>query len=159
MADLGRLGVSKQLDVRMDDDLLMQIELDEPAYVYVLALNPDGSRQLCYPSFQDSPPMAQAELKVPENADEFFGLTDGAGPQAFVVLAAKQPLPSYEEFQKRIATLPWEPFDLASPWCFNGRHFFPSVETPTERGSLRRLAPEEISTTACPAAVSSLTRL
>src|SRR5207248_9894768 len=55
----------------------------------------DGKAQLCHPRDEAAPPPQVVGVEYPADPDTYFGLTDGTGVQAFVLVAAREPLPSY----------------------------------------------------------------
>ena len=79
------------------DDVQVSAKLDAPAYVYVIALNPDGKDMLCLPAHESKPPSLAREISFGELA---FPLNDGSGQQAFVVLASRNPLPVYDDWKQ-----------------------------------------------------------
>ena len=89
-----RDGLPRRRAALTDDDVQLAVTFTEPVYSYLLALNPDGQTQLCLPASDDQPQTDPSrELRFPEDADAAFGLTDGAGQQAFLVVASPSPLP------------------------------------------------------------------
>lgn len=111
---------------QFNDDVRVHVQLKEPSYAYLIALNPDGRIQLCYPDDPRTTPPRQEEIDYPTRAGRFFGLTDAAGLQAFVTVASSQPLPPYGDWQTRLGTLKWRP--IHSPqgvWQFDGRELVP----------------------------------
>ena len=80
-----------------------------PAYCFLIALNPDGTTQLCYPeSPTTAPPATATAIDYPPDPRSGFGLTDGVGTQVFVVVASAKPLPSYAEWSKSTGDLALE---------------------------------------------------
>ncbi len=142
---LGDVGTISE-PVRADDSVRVSVKLNAPAYCYVVAFNPDGTEQLCYPEDPDSPavnypehrdskamttpPPKATELRFPR--DRFFR-PDVAGLQAFVVVASTEPLPPYAQWRSRIDKVPWEPVLEVDEWRwqFDGREF---ERLPRERG-------------------------
>jgi serine/threonine protein kinase len=121
---LGSIGVSSH-DLRANDDLRIHAELSGPAYCYLIAFNPDGKEQLCYPECKDLVvPEKIARLSYPFESNQAFPLTDGVGLQAFVLLVSRQPLLPYAEWRANVGTIPWQA--TAAPkgfWRFNGHDF------------------------------------
>jgi serine/threonine protein kinase len=119
---LGDLGLNSFF-ARADDDVRFHVHLSAPAYCYLIALNPDGKDQLCQPQDETiRPPRAQA-LAYPADADVYFGLTDGAGVQAFVLLASRRPLPTYADWKATTGPLPWRREQADGVWQFDGTRF------------------------------------
>ena len=77
----------------------MSARLDAPAYSYLIALNPNGAVQLWDPPEESDPPSRSAKLSFGPSVN--FGLTDGAGLQAFVVVASRKPLPPFAQWNGR----------------------------------------------------------
>ena len=107
-----------------------------PAYCFLIALNPNGTTQLCYPKSPEIAPAATAAIDYPPDPTRGFGLTDGAGMQAFVLVASAQPLPAYREWSRKLGDLPWKPAPIENVWQYNGRSF----DRDTPRGDVRPLA-------------------
>jgi serine/threonine protein kinase len=95
---LGAIGVSTE-PIFENDRLSVSAQLDPPAYSYLIALNPDGKDQLCFPSDEKEPPTLSQEIQLGEST--YFSLTDGSGLQAFVVVASRTELPPYEKWEGR----------------------------------------------------------
>jgi hypothetical protein len=55
-------------------------------------------------------------LSHPADVLDYFGLTDGPGLQAFVLVASRQPLPSYKRWQSRVGIAPWEKLPQERAW-------------------------------------------
>jgi hypothetical protein len=107
-----------------------------PASCYLIALNPDGRLQLCYPGESSVAPSASREIEYPQDPSAGFGLTDGVGLQAFVLVASRSRLPSFDDWRRALGELPWKTTDSDGVWQFDGRRF----ETTLQRGSVRPLA-------------------
>jgi tRNA A-37 threonylcarbamoyl transferase component Bud32 len=90
------------------NDVQLQAEFSEPVYCFLLAFNPDGKEQLCWPANPRQPPVRQNRLDYPEKRWVFFRLNDGVGLQAFVLLASRQPLPAYDDWKTQRPTVTWE---------------------------------------------------
>ena len=110
--------------------------LTTPAYCFLIALNPDGKEQLCVPADASTPPTRSDEVSFPPDPTEGFGLTDGVGLQAFVLVASRDPLPPYRVWHSRLGGLPWRATEAARGWRFDGREFVP---LDGERGQVRTL--------------------
>jgi len=127
---------------RMDDDVRISAELAAPAYCFLIALNPDGAVQLCYPESASQPPEKTATIVYPQ-ASMLWSLTDGAGLQAFALIASAQPLPSFDEWSRSAGELGWKsiPADAAGVWEFDGQAVQPLL---AHRGEARArtIAPE-----------------
>jgi serine/threonine protein kinase len=120
---------------RLNDLLRIHVTLSHSAYGYLIALNPDGTDQLCLPAGGIAPSSPRRELDFPENPADYFGLTDGVGLQAFVVVASERPLPAYESWKTRIpGGLGWSSVDREGLWTCNSATL---AEASRLRGRLR----------------------
>jgi hypothetical protein len=99
----------------------------------LIALNPDGSEQLCHPASRKVAPPASVVLSYPPDPKDGYGLTDGVGLQAFVLIASRRPLPPYAEWRRGLGDLPWKPARSAAVWRYDGETF----ETDSQRGTVR----------------------
>jgi hypothetical protein len=108
---------------RFGDQVRLTAELSEPAYSFLLAFNPDGKEQLCLPTDPQRAPERLAQLTFPPETGYVFNLDDGTGLQAFVLVAARQPLPAYEEWKKARPALAWRkvPVNVHGVWRGDGR--------------------------------------
>ncbi len=106
---LGDIGVAS-FETQVEDDVKVRAELSGPAYCYLIAYNPDGKEQLCYPEAGNAPPAPVKSFEYPSEPTKYFGLTkkEGTGPQAFVLLASAKPLPAYKEWRKKAGRTPWD---------------------------------------------------
>ena len=132
---LGPIGVSA-FEARYQDDIRVHARLSAPCFFYLIALNPDGSEQLCLPPSRDATPPKAAMLSFPHDPGAGFGLTDGVGLQAFVLVASRQPLPAYSTWRRELIGFPWKPAQAAGVWRYDGDSF----RTDVERGAVRPLA-------------------
>jgi len=121
---------------RLSQDARIEARLSVPAYCYLLALNPDGKTQLCYPEKPEAVPSRATTIDFPSDSGLGFGLTDGVGTQVFVLVASANPLPAYAQWSKALGALPWKPAGTEVVWRYDGRHF----ESDAERGEIRPLA-------------------
>ena len=124
---LGDMGISTY-EARYDDAVEIIVEVSEPAYCFVLALNPDGTRQLCYPASTGTPPPLSREFTspvLPNGAAGVFGLTDGVGAQACALVASREPLPSWEEWTLELGEMAWLSFDADHMWEHDGELMSP----------------------------------
>jgi tRNA A-37 threonylcarbamoyl transferase component Bud32 len=93
---------------RFGDLVHVEAEFAEPVYFFLLAFNPDGKEQLCWPANPRQPPERRDRLEYPEEADMHFPLTDGEGLQAFVLVASRHPLPAYEAWKAQRPVPVWQ---------------------------------------------------
>jgi hypothetical protein len=102
---LGELGETIYR-VRLKERVGVEAVLSEPAYTYLIAFNPapkpEARQQLVPRGEADRPPEKRDELDR-----RILRLNDGEGLQAFAVLASRQPLPAYADWQKQ-HPVPWE---------------------------------------------------
>jgi serine/threonine protein kinase len=133
---LGEMGTTSA-GARLDDDVRVVVELSAPAYCYLIAFNPDGTEQLCFPEEDDEKkaralaPARLASLRFPQT--KYFGL-DATGLQAFVLVASTQRLPPYAQWRSALGAIPWERVEAAGVWRFDGQELVP---LPRERGQVR----------------------
>jgi serine/threonine protein kinase/tetratricopeptide (TPR) repeat protein len=125
----GAIGVSSE-PVRFDDDVRIHVSLNTPAYCYLLALNPNGKVQLCFPSDPSESPSQSAEIVYPLG-NLYFPLSDGVGLQAFAVLASRRALPAFDAWEGRRG-LHWKAVraNTAGIWGYDGRTFEPLGDNP-----------------------------
>jgi predicted Ser/Thr protein kinase len=118
------------------DAVRVRARLSAPGYCYLVALNPDGQVQPCSPEDPAAAPPRADEVVYPSDPGAGFRLTDGAGLQAFVLVASRAPLPPLADWLREAGTLPWAKTEAASVWRYDGRAF----ESNTERGEVGPLA-------------------
>jgi hypothetical protein len=135
--------------VRTDDIVVVSVKLSRPAYCYLIAFNPDGTEQLCYPedpnlaavNYPDHEEIAQAmttppartqEVRYPGDQGQYFE-PSYAGLQAFVLIASSRPLPAYAQWRARVGQIPWGSvaYHQQWRWRFDGQGF---GRLPSERG-------------------------
>jgi hypothetical protein len=121
---------------RLSQDARIQARLSAPGYCYLLALNPDGKTQLCYPEKPEAVPSKATTIDYPPDPSTGFGLTDGVGTQVFVLVASARPLPPYAVWSRALGALPWKPGETDRVWRYDGHGF----ESDRERGDVRPLA-------------------
>jgi serine/threonine protein kinase len=142
---LGTIGLLPQTILR-DDDTRILARLDRPAYCYLLALNPDGRVTLCSPEDAGTVPLPATEIGYPRAADGYYGLTDGVGLQAFVLIASRDPLPAFSAWRPA-AAIPWTRAPAAGTWRYDGRWYEPL--DPARRGPRSRSGPPAPFKAAC----------
>jgi hypothetical protein len=105
---------------RLKDMVRVQVTLSPPAYGYLIALNPDGEAVLCLPAGDIVPRSPRGKLVFPEHPADYFGLTDGVGLQAFVVVASDRQLPTYESWKTQVpGGLAWTLVDREGLWTYD----------------------------------------
>lgn len=126
------------------DDLRLSVDFSQPQYAYLVALNTDGSIQLCLPESDTESPKLQKGLELYPDASAFFTLTEGAGTQAFLVIASSQPLPAWKEWIKSRSELKWARVPSKGMWLLQDgafRAFDGSVGILRDRGVKSRHSP------------------
>jgi hypothetical protein len=134
---LGQIGPSGPEAV-LGDNVRIQARLSVPAYCYLIALNPDGSIQPCYPEKPESTASRRDTLEFPGNPLSGFGLTDGVGLQAFVVVASVRPLPPLEPLRRKLAADRWRRSESDVIWRYDGKRW--TFDPALRRGLIRTLA-------------------
>jgi serine/threonine protein kinase len=132
---VGLIGIGT-FAARFGQDARVQAQLNLPACCYLIALNPNGKDQLCYPTDPGIAPSSAATIDYPSDPGKGFGLTDGVGTQAFVLIVSTKQLPSYAEWSKSLGDLPWKPISTDNVWRYDGRTFDRDIE----RGAVRPLS-------------------
>jgi hypothetical protein len=103
----GNLGEGSFL-THLGDDVTLSAELAEPAYCYLIAFRPDGVEEVCFPEDQTQPPPLTDRPTYPSvRTDVCYGLTDGAGLQAFFLVVSRQPLPPFDQWRRTLGPSPW----------------------------------------------------
>jgi hypothetical protein len=120
------------------NEVQVHADFSEPVYCFLLAFNPDGKEQLCWPADPRQPPEQQAQLNYPEERWMFFPLNDGVGLQAFVLLASRQPLPAYEDWKAQCPVLAWQTFSTRAGivWRGDGQRLEPLLPDVEKRGAV-----------------------
>jgi hypothetical protein len=103
----------------VNDDIQVEVDFEEPVHAFLIAFNPDGSEQLCWPEQSATPPPTSRRITFPANSNHGFGLTDGAGQQAFVIVASHAPLPAYETWRSELS-IPRSRTDAVGVWRYSG---------------------------------------
>lgn len=135
----GRMG-EKSFAADLDDDVRVFLTLSEPGYFYLLALNPDGKVQLCWPESEEAAPGKRDSMRFPDRGTKGFGLTDGEGLQGFLVAASARPLPAYSRWREAVEALPWTRTRAEGVWSFAGGKLDPEGEDGSiTRGKVRDL--------------------
>jgi hypothetical protein len=123
---LGDFGVGSCLAARDDDDARVHVELSEPAHCFLIAFDPNGEQELCHPRDPASPPGRMAQIHYPPDRvaparQSYFALNNGTGLLAFALLASREPLPSFPQWQARAGVAPWRHETADGVWSFDGR--------------------------------------
>jgi hypothetical protein len=120
---LGEFG-EKSMSALLDEIARVEVRFSAPAYSYLLALNPDGTVQLCEPADRRTAPTASTLLNYPSGEEFYFPFTDGKGLQAFVLVASRRPLPAFDDWAAGRA-LNWSHVPAAGFWLYDGRRWEP----------------------------------
>jgi serine/threonine protein kinase len=144
----GTIGIDSHA-AWFDDNVRVSARLSAPGYCYLIALNPDGSIQLCSTAKAGVAPSPTDEIVYPPDIDKYYGLTDGTGLQAFVLVASRVPLPPFDTWPAR-AGLTWAAAAPGEAWRYDGHDFTPLGER--TRGIERPVA------TAAPAPFAAVCR-
>jgi hypothetical protein len=133
---VGPIGINV-FAARFDQDARVKVRLNRPAYCFLIALNPDGSNELCSPEDPAVAPSRTATIDFPSDPGTGFGLTDGVGMQAFVLVASRKVMPPFSKWSSAgFDHLPWKSVADAGVWRFDGLNF----DCEVERGKFGRLA-------------------
>ena len=120
---------------RLKDMVRIRVTLSRPAHGYLIALNTNGKDQLCRPVANRSPNTPGRELEFPQDPKDYFGLTDGAGVQAFVLVASDRPLPAYDAWKSQVpGGLAWSPPASDDVWTYDDP---PASDPARRRGQVR----------------------
>jgi len=113
--------------VRVKDQVAVVADFNTPAYFYLIAFNPVGSKggtiQLCQPDdaagegVNSAAPGKQKKVRYPR--DDGLVEVDAAGLQVFVVAASSQPLPPFAEWKASARDIPWKGTDDGGTWCWH----------------------------------------
>jgi serine/threonine protein kinase len=119
LKSIGTIGKSSD-QTQCGDKLRVLVRFDTPVYCYLIALNPNGIPQPCYPEQETEKPTRGNEVGYPSYATGYFDLSDGPGLQAFVILASRKPLPPYAQWAARDGW-PWKHLTAEGVWWYDGR--------------------------------------
>jgi serine/threonine protein kinase/CHAT domain-containing protein/tetratricopeptide (TPR) repeat protein len=103
---------------RVGDDFRLEIEFSRPAFAYLLALNPDGSTQLCLPEDDQTVPVGSTYLQLYPEASDFFTTVEGEGTLAFVLLTSEFPLPNWRDWLASHSIPSWEHVSSIGVWSY-----------------------------------------
>lgn len=118
----GRLG-ERSFSTNLGDAVTVSSRLSAPAYCYLIAYRPDGTDELCFPEEEETPPTPHLEPKYPSvSAAKRYGLDEGAGLMAFVLVASREKLPAYAQWRKERGKPPWRKVEALPDviWRFDG---------------------------------------
>jgi len=110
-APRGLLG-RKSFGTHCDDAVSVSSKLSAPAYCYLIAFRPDGTEEVCFPEKENEAPPLTDEPRYPSvSMGVLYGLNEGPGLHAFVLVISAKPLPSYAEWRKQRGMSPWRKSD------------------------------------------------
>jgi hypothetical protein len=95
------------------DTVTVDARLTRPAYAYLIAFQPDGKMEVCFPEAEDEPPSLTDNPRYPStaaSAEQEYGLSDGEGLQAFAVVVSSKPLPAFKDWWPQPGC-PWKTAD------------------------------------------------
>jgi serine/threonine protein kinase len=138
-------------DIKVGDDLRISVDLDTARYAFLLALNTDGTIQLCQPESEEEPPEMRSRIELYPDQSSFFTLTEGPGTQAFAIIVSSQKMPSWNIWSQKIKNTRWGNYQSSGQWLFSNNQlaiFKNRSQSPTDlrvRGSKNSRAPEALS--------------
>jgi serine/threonine protein kinase len=124
-----RLNDASALPLKADDQYFVDVELNRPAFLYVLWIDTEGKVHPVYPwrpGHWDERPAEEkpvSRLRRPEAADEFYEVPKGPpGMESLLLLARDTPLPREVNLRAELGTLPRqrEQDIRATVWFENG---------------------------------------
>lgn len=107
---------------RYDDAQWVSARLDPPGYCYLIALDPDGRLRLADPLEPDVSPIRRSEIRymADSDANRRASYARGAGLQAWLLVAARHPLPPFADWHPA-RPLRWRSVQAEGVWRFDGR--------------------------------------
>jgi serine/threonine protein kinase len=119
---LGDLGLSSW-STTCRDAVRVHVELNNPAYCFLIAFNPDATEQPC-PADSAAPPGQTTSFVYPRG-NRYFNVGSDSGLQVFVLVVSRAPLPGYRDWRRQACAAPWPKETAAAPaegvWEYNGR--------------------------------------
>lgn len=121
---LGRLGQAGSA-AKQEDRLALVAQFSEPAYPYLLAINPDGSVALLVPDPKGAPLAAPVrQLRAPLENTKYYTLDD-AGFQGLVLLVSAAPMPEFDNWRPKLDPKSWRQIKTELAWSFDGQRLVP----------------------------------
>jgi len=107
-----------------DDDVTVHARFSDPAYVYLISLDTDGTVELRWPPSPDEPPPPIRLLDYPSQPlidpdGELYRLDQGSGVQGFMLMLGRDPLPPWAEWTDAHGVPPWNPGSLPGRLVIN----------------------------------------
>ena len=131
---LGELGLPI-VTARPEDDVRVSARFSAPTFAYLIALNTDGSVELCHPSLDRGADAPATDFTYPSNPQDGFQLTEGPGVHAFALVTAQRRMPRLAGWLTDECAPLWVNVKTAQPWAYDGVRFAPVT---SERGTVRR---------------------
>jgi len=101
-------ALTQHAPVHPGDKVKVEIHLSEAAHGFLIVLNPDGKRHLLFPAETNVLPPRQKEFVIPPKARNLYQIDGAVGLEAFVFVASRNPLPTFEEWRTTHGPLPWK---------------------------------------------------
>ncbi|MEO1524241.1 MAG: serine/threonine-protein kinase [Planctomycetota bacterium] len=130
------LPLERSPHVVEQDEIDVDLQFNQPIYCFIIAFNPDGAVQLCYPEEGEQHVQVEPtkQIKYPASLDQVFPFTDGPGQQVFLVVWSSQPMGSFANWLPNIGDVSnlsdktsgrwvWADNDLDS-WSVDGPGIF-----------------------------------
>jgi serine/threonine protein kinase len=106
-----RLLGDKSFVTHCEDTVEVAAGLSRPAYAFLIAFRSDGTVDVCFPEKDDeAPPRTDRPCYPSVSKGNDYLLDNGAGLEAFALVASSQPLPSSKEWWSA-AGCPWRKSD------------------------------------------------
>lgn len=134
---------------RENDFLRWDVIPSQPAFFLLIALNPDGAIQTCFPERYSTiriaaddevgdtgtnPPEPIAEFHYPKDRGQGWGLWDGTGQQAFLLIASLTPLPESDSIVTLAGISEWNPTSESGAWRWKDGVVLPWQVNPSRGG-------------------------
>lgn len=109
---IGSIG-DTSVQAHVNDQLVIHARFSKPAFVYLLALDPNGTLRPCLPESADVAPTPHTYIDYPsdpsEDPDGFLDTLVYSGSQAYLLLASETALPPWSEWVKVHGQPAWGP--------------------------------------------------
>ena len=106
------------------DRLVVSADFIRPVYLYLIAVNPDGSWQNIEPPAASLPSVKQATSFRHPSGNQYLTLDD-PGFTALILLASSQPLAPDAASSPEIDKDVWRSTSVAVPWSYDGSRLDP----------------------------------
>jgi hypothetical protein len=128
----GLLGV-ESFQVQPGDDVRLRAALSVPGYAFLISFRPDGVVEVCDPDDPAVPPAKTKHVQYPPptRTSTVYRLEDGTGLQAFALVVSKDPLPTFDAWQRRVGAPPWKaglPGRAGVVWRHDGQWLLPRTQ-------------------------------